>query len=71
MGLQKSRYKEPLHEKDTLTTTYGCRHAQPSICGNNSVPGKCAFTREDNMCCVPPNSWKKLYEKLIASKSIV
>ena len=65
MGNKKSRYNEPLHEKDCREKTYGCRHAQPAICGNNSLPDKCAFTRQDEMCLVPPNSWKKLYEKLL------
>jgi hypothetical protein len=68
MCTQKSRSKEPLHEKDSLEKTYGCRHAQPAICGKNSVPDKCAFTREDGMCYVPPTSWKKLYEKLKNNK---
>ena len=70
MGTKRSRQNEPLHEKDCFDKTFGCRHSQPSICGNNSLPDKCAFVRQDGMCFVPPSSWKKLYGKLVSADTI-
>lgn len=56
--------KRPLAEHDTLEKTLGCRHSQPNICKNNATPKKCAFVRDDNICLLPPRSWKKLFEEL-------
>lgn len=61
--------KEPLHEKDSEEKTFGCRHTNPDICSNNSIPGVCAFTSEDCICRKPPRSWKRLYEKLKKEKT--
>ena len=33
----------PLKEQDTETQTFGCRANNPDICGNNGLPGVCAF----------------------------
>lgn len=57
-------FHNPLHEKDEIDKTYGCRHTNPKICKNNLLPNKCAFVREDNICLVPPVSWKRQYQKL-------
>jgi hypothetical protein len=60
----KSRYHDPLDHRDNVKATYGCRHSNPEICGNNALQGKCAFVREDNICMVPPSTWKRQFEKL-------
>jgi hypothetical protein len=39
----KIPFDVPLHELDPETQTYGCRQKNPDICGNNSLPGVCAF----------------------------
>lgn len=49
---------------DTEKQTFGCRMSNPDSCAKNSMPGICAFVREDGMCLHPPKSWKKRYEKL-------
>jgi predicted nucleic acid binding AN1-type Zn finger protein len=64
---QKTKFHAPLHPLDTQTKTYDCRHTNPSICANHSMPGKCAFVRGDKLCLRPPTSWPKQYEKLKAS----
>ena len=56
--------KNELHKIDTETQTYGCRHTNPDICSNNSIPGLCAFTSDDCICKKPPRSWKKISEGL-------
>lgn len=56
--------KNPLSKLDTEEQTYGCRHTNPDICSNNSLPDICAFTSEDCICKRPPRSWKKLYQEL-------
>ena len=64
------KYKELLNSKKELNNhdseerTYGCRHTNPDICSNNSLPNICAFTSEDCICKRPPRSWKKLYQEL-------
>ena len=57
-------FDAPLNEKDTESQTYGCLQNNPNICGNNSLPGVCAFICEDNICKKPSRAWKKQYEKL-------
>jgi hypothetical protein len=57
--------KRPLTPLDSEQKTYGCRHSNPSICKNNSTLGICAFVKGDNICTVPPRSWKKIYEYLL------
>ena len=56
--------KRPLSERDTEIQTLGCRHSNPDICKNNSTPKKCAFVRKDNLCVLPPRSWKRLFSEL-------
>ena len=59
-----NRYHDPLDPKDTENVTVGCRHTNANICKNNSMPGVCAFVRQDGMCTAPPQSWHKQYAKL-------
>ena len=61
--LKVDQWRE-LSEKDTLEQTLGCRHSNPNICRNHSTPGKCAFVREDQLCLMPPRSWKDIYRRL-------
>ncbi|TPN53893.1 hypothetical protein FJ978_07240 [Mesorhizobium sp. B1-1-7] len=56
--------RRPLKEGESEFETIGCRHSNPDICKNNSTPGKCAFVREDNICILPPRSWKKIFDEL-------
>ena len=64
MSYGKIDQKRPLGSQDTELQTLGCRHSNPNICRNNSTPKKCAFVREDNICILPPRSWKKLFSQL-------
>jgi hypothetical protein len=52
---------DPLHPMDTEKQTFGCRHTNPDICANNSLPGKCAFVKPDKICLIPPTSWPKSF----------
>lgn len=61
---QQGIYHAPLKPKDTASETEGCRHTNPYICGNNSLPEVWAFVRKDGMCLKPPKSWPKQYERL-------
>ena len=61
-------FNAPLNEKDTETSTYGCRQKNPDICANNSLPDICAFASDDCICKRPSRAWKKQYEKLKASE---
>lgn len=65
MEKQESRAKEKLHQLDSEDKTYGCRHTNPDICSNNSIPNVCAFTSEDGLCKRLPRSWKRLFQELI------
>ena len=56
--------RRPLSEGDTELQTNGCRHSNPDICRNNEMPNKCAFVRTDNVCLLPPRSWKAIFEQL-------
>ena len=49
---------------DTETTTVGCRHTNPDICGKNQMPKVCAFARADGMCSAPPASWPRQFRRL-------
>lgn len=60
----KINQRRPLTVHDTQYQTLVCRHSNPNICRNNATPGKCAFVRKDNICLVPPASWKKLFEEV-------
>ena len=57
--------RAPLHDKDSETQTYGCRHTNPDSCKKNLMEGVCAFVREDNLCLSPPGSWPRIYRELI------
>jgi len=57
-------FHAPLHPLDTETQTYGCRHTNPDICAKYEMTGVCAFAREDNVCVLPPMSWRKQFLKL-------
>jgi len=59
-----NRFHEALHEGDTSNKTWGCRHTNPEICKNHSLFMKCAFVREDNICLIPPLTWRRQFEKL-------
>ncbi len=59
----------PLHEKDTETQTYGCRQRNPNICGNNMMPGICAFVNDDCICKKPSRAWKRIYAELKGGKN--
>ena len=54
----------PLSPKDSDNQTHGCRHSNPDICGNNGLPGICAFVSDDCVCRKPSRSWKKQFQKL-------
>ena len=64
LKIQKGVYHEPLKPQDKATQTEGCRHTNPTICGNNSISGVCAFVRNDGLCLKPPKSWPKQFERL-------
>ena len=57
-------FNAPLNDKDTETQTYGCRANNPGICGNNGLPGVCAFVSDDGICHKPSRAWKKKYNEL-------
>lgn len=60
----KVPFNAPLTEFDTEEQTRGCRQNNPDICGNNGLPGICAFICEDGICKRPSRAWKKQYHKL-------
>jgi len=57
--------RAPLHELDSETQTYGCRHTNPDSCKKNLMEGVCAFVRDDKLCLSPPGSWPRIYQDLI------
>lgn len=60
----KVAFNAPLHPLDTATSTYGCRQNNPNICGNNGIPGICAFVSDDCICKKPSRAWNKQFIKL-------
>lgn len=60
----KIPFNNPLNSLDTESQTYGCRQNNPNICGNNGIPGICAFASNDNICRKPSRAWKKQFHKL-------
>ena len=60
----KSIFHAALKPFDSESQTQGCRHTNPDICANHSLPQKCAFVREDGICFLPPKSWPKQYRQL-------
>jgi hypothetical protein len=67
-GRKKIDQWRPLTERDSEFQTVGCRHSQPAICRNHSTPKKCAFVRDDNLCLLPPRSWKKIFTQICAAR---
>ena len=61
---QQGIFHAPLKPKDTEAKTDGCRHTNPSICANHSLPNVCAFVRSDGVCMKPPVSWSKQFRVL-------
>ncbi len=57
-------FNAPLNPLDTETQTFGCRQKNPDICGNNGMPGICAFVNDDGVCKKPSRAWKKKYQEL-------
>lgn len=66
---QQGVFHEPLKPRDSEKQTEGCRHTNPDICANNSMPGVCAFVRKDGLCLRPPQSWAKQYRILLEQSS--
>ena len=60
----KSIFHASLKPLDSESQTQGCRHTNPDVCANHSLPQKCAFVREDGICFLPPKSWPKQYRQL-------
>jgi hypothetical protein len=60
----KSIFHAWLNPLDSESQTQGCRHTNPDVCANHSLPQKCAFVREDGICFLPPKSWPKQYRHL-------
>ena len=60
----KIAFNAPLHPLDTESETFGCRQTNPDICGNNGLPGICAFAADDCICRKPSRAWKKQFQKL-------
>ena len=58
------QFSAPLNEGDTESQTFGCRQNNPDICGNNGMPGICAFVCDDHICRRPSRAWKKQCKKL-------
>lgn len=63
-------FDAPLHEVDTENQTFGCRQNNPDICGNNSLPGVCAFATDDCICRKPSRACKQQYAVLEDQVSI-
>jgi hypothetical protein len=62
----KINQRRPLSDLDEEFQTLGCRRSDPDGCKNNSTEGKCAFVRDDELCLLPPQSWKRLFAELRA-----
>ena len=56
--------RAPLHSLDTAEQTFGCRQANPDICGSCNLESVCAFVTEDHICRHPSAKWKKIYSEL-------
>ena len=64
-------YNAPLSKLDMETQTFGCRHTNPEICANNSLPNICAFASSDEICKRPSRKWKTQYALLTQENSDV
>src|SRR6478609_5262990 len=60
----KSIRRRSLSVHDNEAQTLGCRSANPNHCRNSYTPGKCAFVRADDICLMPPRSWRTLLAEL-------
>ena len=60
---KNKNFDSPLNQIETEYQTLGCRCYNPDIC-KNCYSEKCAFIREDNICKIPPKTWKKRMIKL-------
>lgn len=49
---------------DTDKQTFGCRQANPDICGYCYIEGICAFASKDSICKHPSAKWKKYIQNL-------
>ena len=58
------KFRAPLQDGDTETTTRGCRANNPDICANCYLDDVCAFVRPDGICLRPTKAWKKQYNRL-------
>lgn len=56
-----------LRPGDSVDQTVGCRLFNSASCGKHSLPGVCAFVREDGVCMAPPRGWKLQYARLKAA----
>ena len=56
--------RSPLNKMDTEKQTFGCRLANPDICGYCYIEGVCAFASKDSICKHPSAKWKKIYLEL-------
>jgi hypothetical protein len=65
---QTKAFHAPLKPNESTTQTDGCRHTNPDICANHSVPNICAFVRADGMCLRPPRTWPKQFKTLEGSQ---
>lgn len=63
-------FSAPINKGDTETTTMGCRHTNSEICGNNGIPGVCAFVSDDGICKKPSRAWKKKYNQLLENREV-
>ena len=58
------QHKNCITKYDTEYQTFGCKHSNPDICGNNGIENICAFASKDNICKRPSRTWKKQYEQI-------
>lgn len=59
--------RRSLSDLDTEFQTVGCRAFNPNNCRNHSTEKKCAFVKDDDLCLLPPKSWKKIFGEIRAS----
>lgn len=57
-------FNAPLNRGDSESTTYGCRHTNPDICGSCYLENICAFCTSSHLCLKPSVRWKKQYIQL-------
>jgi len=58
-------FDSPLHDEDTETQTFGCRHSRPDRCRNYRMPGHCSFAAcSDGLCRCVPQRWKRRFRQM-------